>query len=114
VDRHKGDASPLHGLTLLDISIVLSRCRTYISAALLSHLYETNERLSEPIMRYNCTLRDKASACSLVTRRSFVTTAHRELSVALVQSQGYMHRNEQLLDDVVLMVLLGTDTPFLD
>jgi hypothetical protein len=45
-------------------------------------------------MRYLRTLSDVASARSLaVTRGSFLASAHRELSVALVQSQGYVYRS---------------------
>jgi hypothetical protein len=52
---------------------------------------ETYGHLGRPIMRYPCTLSDVASARTLaVTRGSFLASAHRELSVALVQSQGMM------------------------
>jgi hypothetical protein len=51
-----------------------------------------------PIMRYLCTLMDVAMARSLaVTRGLFLASVHRELSVALVQSQGYVYRSCALL-----------------
>jgi hypothetical protein len=47
-----------------------------------------------PIMRYLRTLSDVVSARSLaVTLGLFLASAHRELSVALVQSQGYVYRS---------------------
>jgi hypothetical protein len=53
---------------------------------------ETYGHLGSPTMRYLRTLSDIASTRSLaVTRGSFLARAHRELSVALVQSQGVYH-----------------------
>jgi hypothetical protein len=51
-----------------------------------------------------------------VTRGSFLASAHRELSVALVQSQGYVYRSCKLLLAKVSgqPVLPGADTPYLD
>jgi hypothetical protein len=67
--------------------------------------------------RYLRTLSDVASARSLaVTRRSFLASAYRELSVALVQSQGYAYRSCALLLAKASgrPVLPGADTPYLD
>jgi hypothetical protein len=69
------------------------------------------------LMRYLRTLSDIASGCSLaVTRGSFLASAHRELSVALVQSLSYVYRSCVLLlvKASGRQVLLGADTPFLD
>jgi hypothetical protein len=68
-------------------------------------------------MRYLHTLSDIASARSLaVTRGLILASAHRELSVALVQSQGYVYRFCALLLAKASgrQVLPGADTPFLD
>jgi hypothetical protein len=68
-------------------------------------------------MQYLRTLSDVASACSLaVTRRSFLASAHRELSVALAQSQGYVYRSCALLLAKASgrPVLPGVDTAYLD
>jgi hypothetical protein len=68
-------------------------------------------------MRYLRTLSDVASARSLaVTRGSFLASAHRKLSVALVQSQGYAYRSSALLLAKASgwPVLPGADTPYLD
>jgi hypothetical protein len=49
-------------------------------------------------MRYHRTLSDVASARSLAVNRGlFLASAHRELSVALVQSQGRVYRSCALL-----------------
>jgi hypothetical protein len=113
---------PPHGPTLLDISMIHPRCTTCVAAASQTrnatatlrdrdkyrahagHLHpcdtfvpasvETYGHLGTPIMRYPRTLSDVASARSLaVTRGSFLASAHRELSIALVQSQGYVYRS---------------------
>jgi hypothetical protein len=63
------------------------------------------------------TLSDVASARSpAVTRRSFLASAHRELSVAVVQSQGCVYRSCALLLAKASWrpVLPGADTPNLD
>jgi hypothetical protein len=63
------------------------------------------------------TLSDVASARSMaVTRGSFLASAHRELSVALVQSQGYVYRSCALLLAKASgrPMLPGADTPYLD
>jgi hypothetical protein len=68
-------------------------------------------------MRYLRTLSDVASARSMaVTRGSFLASAHRELSVDLVQSQGYVYRSCALLLAKASgqPVLPGADTPYLD
>jgi hypothetical protein len=68
-------------------------------------------------MRYLRTLRDIASARYLaVTRGSFLASVHWELSVALVQSQGYVYPSCALLLAKVSgqLVLPGADTLFLD
>jgi hypothetical protein len=78
---------------------------------------ETYGHLGKPIMRYLRTLSDVASGRSLaVTRGSFLASAHRELSVALVQSQGYVYRSCALLLAKASgrPVLPGADTPHLD
>jgi hypothetical protein len=78
---------------------------------------ETYGHLGRPIMRYLPTLSDTALARSpAVTRESLLASAHRELSVALVQSQGYVHRSCALLLAKAsgLQVLPGADTLFLD
>jgi hypothetical protein len=78
---------------------------------------ETYWHLGRPIMRYLRTLSDITPTRSLaVTQGSFLATAHRELSVALVQSQGYVYRSCALLLAKASgrQVLPGADTPFLD
>jgi hypothetical protein len=68
-------------------------------------------------MLYLRTLSNTALARSLaVTRGSFLASAHRELSVALVHSQGYVYRSCALLLAKASgrQVLPGADTPFLD
>jgi hypothetical protein len=118
--------SPPHGLILLDISMIHPRCATYVAAASQTrgaaaaprdrdkclahagHLHpghtfvpacvETYGHLCRPIMRYLHNLSDVASGRSpTVTRGSFLASAHRELSVALVQRQGYVYRSCALL-----------------
>jgi hypothetical protein len=76
---------------------------------------ETYRHLRRPIIQYLRTLSDIASGRSLavhVTRGSFLASAHRELSVALVQSQGYVYRCSALLlaKASVRQVLPGSDT----
>jgi hypothetical protein len=81
---------------------------------------ETHGHVGKPIMRYRRTLSDVASACSpAVTRdRSLqrIASAHRELTVALVQSQGYVYRSCALLlaKSPGRPVLPGADTPYFD
>jgi hypothetical protein len=68
-------------------------------------------------MWYLRALSDIASGGSpAVTWGSFLASAQRELSVALVQSQGYVYRSCALLlaKTSGRQVLLGPDTPFLD
>jgi hypothetical protein len=113
---------PPFGPTLLDISMIHPRCSTYVAAtsqtrgaaaalrdrskyqAHAGHLHpghnfvrasvETYGQLGKPLMRYLRSLSDIASARSLaITRGSSFACAHRELSVALVQSQGYVYRS---------------------
>jgi hypothetical protein len=67
-------------------------------------------------MQYICTISDITSMCSLaVTRWSFFSRAQRELSVTLVQSQGYVYCCCALLlvTAVGRQVLHGADTLFL-
>jgi hypothetical protein len=69
------------------------------------------------MIRYLGTLSDVASARSLaVTRGSFLASGHRELSVALVQSHGYVYRSCALLlaKPSGRPVLPGADAPCLD
>jgi hypothetical protein len=78
---------------------------------------ETYWDLGKPIMRSLRTLSDIASARSLaVARGSFLASANRELSVALVQSQGFVFRTCALLLAKASgqQVVPGADTPFLD
>jgi hypothetical protein len=78
---------------------------------------DTYGRLGRPVMRYLCTLSDIASARPLaVTRGSFLASSQRELSVVLVQSQGYVYGSCVLLLAKASgrQVLPGADTPFLD
>jgi hypothetical protein len=68
-------------------------------------------------MQYLLTVSDVASASSFaVTRGSFLASAHREQSVAFVQSQGYVNRPCALLVAKAsgLPVLPEADTPYLD
>jgi hypothetical protein len=68
-------------------------------------------------MQYLRTLSDVASARSVaVTRGSFLASAHQDLSLTLVQSQGYAYRYCALLLSKAsgLQNLPGSDTPFLD
>jgi hypothetical protein len=68
-------------------------------------------------MRYLRTLSDIASGRSLAaTRGWFLASAHRELSVALMQSQGYVYRSSALLLAKASgrQVLPMADTPFLN
>jgi hypothetical protein len=68
-------------------------------------------------MRHLRTLSDITSVRSLaVTRGSLLASAHRELSVALVRSQGYVYRSCALLLAKASgrQVLPGADTPSLD
>jgi hypothetical protein len=68
-------------------------------------------------MRYLRTVNDIALARSLaVTRGPFLASAHRELSVALVQSKGCVYRSCALLLAKASgrQVLPGADTSFLD
>jgi hypothetical protein len=101
----------------------LHPCHTFVPASV-----ETYWHLGKPIMRYLRTLGDVATARALaVTRGSFLASAHRELSVVLVQSQGtrvpraihitgYVFRSCALLLAKASgrQVLPGADTPFLD
>jgi hypothetical protein len=68
-------------------------------------------------MQYLRTLSDLTSARSVaVTRGLFLASAHRELRVALVQSQGYLCRSCALLLAKASgrPVLPGADAPNLD
>jgi hypothetical protein len=136
---------PPHDPTLLDISMIHPRCPTYVAAASetrgavaalrdrskyqahAGHLHpghtfvpasvETYGHLGKSIMRYLRTVSDIASVRSLdVTQGSFLASAHRELSVALEQSQGYVYRSCALLLAKAFgrLALPGADTPFLD
>jgi hypothetical protein len=136
---------PPHSPTLLDISMIHPRCPTYVAAvsqtrgaaaalrdrdtygAHAGHLQpghtflpasvETYGHLGRPIMGYLCTLSDVASARSLaVNRGSFLSSAHRELSVALAQSQGHVYSSCALLlaKTSGRPLLPRADTPYLD
>jgi hypothetical protein len=136
---------PPHDPTLLDIAMIHPHCSTYAAAASQTrsaaaalrdrskcwahagHLHpghtfmpasvETYGHLGRLIMRSLRTLSDAASARSLtVTRGSFLASALGELSVALVQSQGYVYHSCALLlaQASGRQVLPGADTPFLD
>jgi hypothetical protein len=78
---------------------------------------ETYGHLGKPIMEYIRTLSDLASSRpAAVPRGLFRAVAHRELSVALVQSQNYVYRSCALLVDKAAerQVLPGAVAPFLD
>jgi hypothetical protein len=101
-DRHKYRAHAGH----------LHPGHTFVPASV-----ETYGHLGRVIMRYLRTLSDVAPGRSLaVIRGSFLASAHRELSVALVQSQGYVYRSCALLLAKASgrQVFPGADTPFLD
>jgi hypothetical protein len=53
----------------------------------------TMRYLGRPTVRYLRTLSDITSTRSLVTRGTFLASAHRELGVALVQSRGDEYRS---------------------
>jgi hypothetical protein len=137
---------PPHGPTLLDVSMIHPRCATYVTAASQTrgaaaalrdrdkyrthagHLHpghtfvpasvETYGDVGRPIMRNLRTLSDVASALvSLaLTRGSFLASAHRKLSVALVQSQGCVYRSCVLLLAKASgrPALPGVDVPYHD
>jgi hypothetical protein len=136
---------PPHGPTMLDTIMIHPRCLTYVATASQAtlttaalrysskfrahpgHLHagqifkpasvQTYRHSGKPIMRYLCTLSDAASACSVaLTRGSFLASKDRELSVALVQSQGYVYHCCALLHskDSGRQDLPGAGTPFLD
>jgi hypothetical protein len=78
---------------------------------------ETYGHLGRCSMRYLRTLCGVESArCLSVTRELFLASTHRELSVALVQSQGYLYCSCALLLAKASgrPVLPGADTPYLD
>jgi hypothetical protein len=118
VGRHCSDSASAP--RLLDASMIHPHCPTYVAAtsqtrgaaaalrdrskyqAHAGHLHPCHTfvptsvwmygHLGRPNMLYIRTLSDIASVRSLaVTRGSFSASAHRELSVALVQSQGYLY-----------------------
>jgi hypothetical protein len=99
-DKYRANAGHLHpGHTFVPASV------------------ETYGHLGRPIMRYLGTLSGVALARSLaVTRGSFLASAHQELSVALVQSQGYVYRSCALLlaQASGRPVLPGADAPYLE
>jgi hypothetical protein len=67
-------------------------------------------------MRHIRTLRDMASALfNAVARGPLLASAHRELSVILLLSQGYVHHASALVlaRDAGRQVLPGAHTPFL-
>jgi hypothetical protein len=78
---------------------------------------ETYGHLGRPIMLYLRTQSDIESVRFVAgTRGSFLASAHRELSVAVVQSQGYVYRSCVLLLAKASgrQVFPGADTPVLD
>jgi hypothetical protein len=78
---------------------------------------ETHGHLNKRDVQYIRTLNDIASARFLaVPRESFLASVHRELSVALVQSQGYVYCSCALMlaKAAGRQVLHGADAPFLD
>jgi hypothetical protein len=99
-----------------------SKCQAHAGHRHLGHTFvgagvETYGHPGKPIMRYLRTLNDISSPCSrAVTGGWLLASAHRELSVALVQSQGFVFRSCALLLAKAsgLQVLPGADTPFLD
>jgi hypothetical protein len=99
-----------------------SKCQAHAGHRHLGHTFvpvgvETYGHLGKHIMRYLRTLNDISSPRSrAVTRGWLLASAHRELSVALVQSQRFVFRSCVLLLAKAsgLQVLPGADTPFLD
>jgi hypothetical protein len=78
---------------------------------------ETYGHLGRPIMQYHRTRSDDASARSrVVTRGSLLASDYRELSVALMQSQGYVYSSYalSLAKASGRQVLPGADTSYLD
>jgi hypothetical protein len=123
LDRLSGDTVAVPQvpiLTLLSLrKSAAFACRGFwtLFASCLPASVETYGHLGSPSMRYLRTLSDVASARSLaLTRGSFPASAHRELSVALVQSQGYVYRSCALFlaKASALPVLPGADTTYLD
>jgi hypothetical protein len=130
------------GPTLLHIFMIYPRCAGYVAAAsqmrgaaaalrdkdtFWAHVHPGHTfvptsvkmygHLGRPIMQYLRTLSDVASASSLaVTRGVLFASAHRELSLALVQSQGDVYHFCVLLlvNASGQPVLPGADTPYLD
>jgi hypothetical protein len=139
---------PPHGFTLLDVSIVYARCSTYVAAAFQAHgaagalrdhcknqaharhllhgltfvpaSVETYGHLGRPIMRHLRALSEVASIRFLAcTWGRFLARALRELSEALLLSQGYEYRFCAVLlakgsGRCPLQVLPGVGTYFLD
>jgi hypothetical protein len=108
-----GTAADLHDSSKHQAHAVhLHPDRTFVPASV-----ETYGHLGRPIMRYLRTLSYILSSRSLgVTWGSFLAIAHRELSVALLQSQDYVYRSCTLLlaKSPGRQVLPGADTPVLD
>jgi hypothetical protein len=107
-------ASQMWGAAAAFREQVLGTCRP----APRSQLYACQRRdvWTSRQARYLRTLNDIALARSLaVTRGSFLASAHRELSLAVVKSQGEMYRSCALLLEKAAgrKVLPGADTPFL-
>jgi hypothetical protein len=99
-----------------------SKCQAHAGHPHPGHTFvparvETYRHLGKPIMPYLHTMSDITSVRSMaVTRGSFIASAHRELSVSLVQSQGYVYFSCALLLAKASgrQLLPAADPPFLD
>jgi hypothetical protein len=136
---------PPHGPTLIDVSIIHPRSSTVIAHAarnkgsaaafrdrqkyranaghqhagyvFIPASVETYGHLGKPLVGYIRALSDVAACRTVgVTRGSFLASAYRELSVALVRSQGFVYRAcaNLLARASGGQVLEGSDVPFLD
>jgi hypothetical protein len=136
---------PPYGPTLLDVSIIHPRSSSVIHQAACTrgsaaafrdrqkyrantahqhagHVFipasvETYGYLGRPLVGYLRALSDVAACRTVgVTRGSFLASAYRELSVALVRSQGFVYRacTNLLARAAGGQVLGGSDVPFLD
>jgi hypothetical protein len=104
------------GIGKWDWSIIAETHAFYLSWMSLPGEDHLRRAVTDPRLLLGLSLSDVASARSpAVTRGSFLASAHRELSVALVQSQGYVYRSCALLLAKTLgrPVLPGADTPYL-
>jgi hypothetical protein len=100
-DRSKGACGPSaprsHLCTCKRQDVRASRQAHHAVLFMWSHrCVETYGHLSKLVLCYLRALTDIARPLArslVVTRRSIIASAHRKLSVALVQSQGYVYRS---------------------